>query len=43
MLALRERLRSHLQEIIRERDVYLATEGHFYVSNTFVKRLVNGE
>ena len=31
MRALKERLRSHLQEIIRERDVYLATEGHFYV------------
>ncbi|PSB21342.1 peptidase M28 [Phormidesmis priestleyi ULC007] len=30
-MALKERLRSHLQEIIRERDAYLATEGHFYV------------
>ncbi len=28
---LRERLESHLQEIARERDPYLATEGHFYV------------
>ena len=31
MLALKERLRSHLQEIVRERDAYLATQGHFYV------------
>ncbi len=31
MLNLKERLRSHLQEIVRERDAYLATEGHFYV------------
>lgn len=28
---LKERLRSHLVEIVRERDPYLATEGHFYV------------
>ena len=31
MLDLKERLRSHLQQIVRERDAYLATEGHFYV------------
>ncbi len=31
MLDLKKRLRSHLQEIVRERDAYLATEGHFYV------------
>ncbi|KAM3098171.1 M28 family peptidase [Phormidesmis sp. 146-12] len=31
MLELKERLRSHLLEIIRERDAYLATVGHFYV------------
>lgn len=30
-LDLKERLRSHLVEIVRERDPYLATEGHFYV------------
>lgn len=28
---LRERLRSHLTQIVRERDPYLATAGHFYV------------
>jgi Zn-dependent M28 family amino/carboxypeptidase len=31
MQQLKERLRSHLQAIVRERDAYLATEGHFYV------------
>jgi Zn-dependent M28 family amino/carboxypeptidase len=29
--ALKENLRSHLTEIVRERDPYLATAGHFYV------------
>lgn len=28
---MKERLRSHLTQIVRERDPYLATEGHFYV------------
>jgi Zn-dependent M28 family amino/carboxypeptidase len=28
---LKDRLRSHLLEIVRERDPYLATAGHFYV------------
>lgn len=28
---LQDRLRSHLQQLVRERDPYLATEGHFYV------------
>jgi Zn-dependent M28 family amino/carboxypeptidase len=27
------RLRSHLLEIVRERDSYLSTQGHFYVQN----------
>jgi Zn-dependent M28 family amino/carboxypeptidase len=31
MLDLTERLRSHLQAIVRERDPYFATQGHFYV------------
>jgi Zn-dependent M28 family amino/carboxypeptidase len=28
---LQDRLKAHLQEIVRERDPYLATAGHFYV------------
>jgi len=31
MLELQERLQTHLQEVIRDRDPYLATEGYFYV------------
>lgn len=31
MLDLKERLRSHLNELVRERDPYFATQGHFYV------------
>lgn len=31
MSDLKARLRSHLEEIARERDPYLATQGHFYV------------
>ncbi|MDX2241064.1 MAG: M20/M25/M40 family metallo-hydrolase [Leptolyngbyaceae cyanobacterium bins.302] len=27
----KERLRSHLQQLVRERDPYMATAGHFYV------------
>jgi len=30
---LKDRLRSHLLEIVRERDPYLATAGHFYVQH----------
>jgi Zn-dependent M28 family amino/carboxypeptidase len=30
---LQTRLRSHLLEIVRERDPYLSTQGHFYVQN----------
>lgn len=30
-IALKERLRSHLLELSRERDPYFATQGHFYV------------
>ena len=30
-VALKERLRSHLLHLVRERDPYLATAGHFYV------------
>jgi Zn-dependent M28 family amino/carboxypeptidase len=30
---LQDRLRSHLLEIVRERDPYLSTQGHFYVQN----------
>jgi Zn-dependent M28 family amino/carboxypeptidase len=30
---LKMRLRSHLLEIVRERDPYLSTQGHFYVQN----------
>jgi Zn-dependent M28 family amino/carboxypeptidase len=33
METLKNRLRSHLQEIVRERDPYLSTQGHFYVQN----------
>ncbi len=32
-MELKERLRSHLLQIVRERDPYLATEGHFYVQH----------
>lgn len=34
---LKQRLHSHLMEIVRERDPYLATEGHFYVQQ-YVRR-----
>jgi Zn-dependent M28 family amino/carboxypeptidase len=30
---LKARLRSHLQEIVRERDPYFSPQGHFYVQN----------
>jgi aminopeptidase YwaD len=30
-LNLKNRLRSHLEQIVRERDPYIASEGHFYV------------
>ncbi len=33
MADLQIRLRSHLLEIVRERDPYLSTQGHFYVQN----------
>lgn len=39
MLELKERLRSHLREIVRERDVYLATAGHFYVQQYIRQQL----
>lgn len=30
-ISLKSQLTEHLQQIIRERDPYLASEGHFYV------------
>jgi Zn-dependent M28 family amino/carboxypeptidase len=36
---LKQRLRSHLLEIVRERDPYLATAGHFYVQHYIHKQL----
>jgi Zn-dependent M28 family amino/carboxypeptidase len=36
---LQERLRSHLEEIARERDPYLATAGHFYVQTYIQQQL----
>lgn len=38
-LQLREQLRSHLAQIVRERDPYLATEGHFYVQQYLREQL----
>ena len=38
-LDLKERLRSHLVEIARERDPYLASWGHFYVRHYIRKKL----
>lgn len=37
--ALRERLNNHLTEIVRERDPYLASAGHFYVQH-YVRSLL---
>jgi hypothetical protein len=34
---LKNRLRSHLLEIVRERDPYLSTQGHFYVQ-TYIQQ-----
>lgn len=36
---LKQRLHSHLIEIVRERDPYLATEGHFYVQQYIRRQL----
>ncbi|MBD2022468.1 peptidase M28, partial [Leptolyngbya sp. FACHB-36] len=38
-MELKDRLRSHLREIVRERDVYLATAGHFYVQQYIRQQL----
>jgi Zn-dependent M28 family amino/carboxypeptidase len=38
-LELKERLRSHLAEVARERDPYLATAGHFYVQQYIQSQL----
>ncbi len=39
MLDLKERLRSHLIELARERDPYFATQGHFYVQQYIRQQL----
>jgi aminopeptidase YwaD len=39
MLDLKERLRSHMTELARERDPYLATQGHFYVQQYIQQQL----
>jgi Zn-dependent M28 family amino/carboxypeptidase len=39
MVDLKARLRSHLEEIARERDPYLATQGHFYVQQYICQQL----
>ncbi|MGF1497263.1 MAG: M20/M25/M40 family metallo-hydrolase [Elainellaceae cyanobacterium] len=36
---LRQRLRSHLEQIVRERDPYLASAGHFYVKQYLQEQL----
>lgn len=36
---LKQRLRSHLRQIARERDVYLATAGHFFVRQYVTEQL----
>jgi Zn-dependent M28 family amino/carboxypeptidase len=36
---LKVRLRSHLLEIVRERDPYFSTQGHFYVQNYIQQQL----
>lgn len=36
---MKETLRSHLTQIVRERDPYLATEGHFYVQQYIRQQL----
>jgi Zn-dependent M28 family amino/carboxypeptidase len=40
MTDIHNRLRSHLQEIIRERDPYLSTQGHFYVQ-TYIQQTLS--
>ncbi|MFM2431869.1 MAG: hypothetical protein RLZZ511_3082 [Cyanobacteriota bacterium] len=40
MEELKTRLRSHLLEIVRERDPYLSTQGHFYVQ-TYIHRTLS--
>ena len=40
-MTLKNNLYSHLQEIVRERDPYLSTEGHFYVREYIRQELAN--
>jgi hypothetical protein len=39
MLDLLERLHEHLREIVRDRDPYLASGGHFYVQQYIRQQL----
>jgi len=39
LLNLKERLHSHLQEIVRDRDPYLATAGHFFIQKYIYQQL----
>jgi Zn-dependent M28 family amino/carboxypeptidase len=39
MADLKNQLRSHLLEIVRERDPYLSTQGHFYVQTYIAQTL----
>jgi len=40
---LKERLQTHLTQLVRDRDPYLATAGHFLYSNTSVNSWNSGE